>query len=387
MKTKKILALLIVLVVTFNNTTLIYANDLDTKINNIISNYKNKDVSVYYKDLNTGVEYKYNENVVYENASIKKIPIYLYVYTLIKEGKMSLDDTLVYKASHTYGGTGIIQGHPVGSVYTVEDLLTKSIVYSDNIAFIMLQKAVNSSEYINFIDSMGGRVSYYKYTVDNVANYMQYLYDFVNEYPQYKEQILSDYINTIFNDKIPAGVPKDIDVAHKIGVLGSSYHDASIVYDEHPYILIIMSENGSSYKISEMFQSITKEVHDVHTKLYANLENEFLVNNNLLLKEDVKNLEDVKYINFLKFLEYADVNFQELFDTYTFDLGPMNVEVNFNEQFANNSLFGYSFYIENEIVYIEEDAIIDLFKFKKEKEESLENFKLINNINYTKKLY
>jgi beta-lactamase class A len=67
-----------------------------------------------------------------------------------------------------------------------------------------------------------------------------YLACFVNK--DHSQQILRDLTQTPFSDRISDGVPKDVLVAHKIGVYGDQADsDCGIVYlpDRH-YLLCIM---------------------------------------------------------------------------------------------------------------------------------------------------
>ena len=42
---------------------------------------------------------------------------------------------------------------------------------------------------------------------------------------------------------IVEGVPGDVSVAHKTGSLANVQHDAAIVYAEHPYVLVVLTQN------------------------------------------------------------------------------------------------------------------------------------------------
>ena len=43
-----------------------------------------------------------------------------------------------------------------------------------------------------------------------------------------------------FNDRIPAGLPPGIPVAHKTGEITRIQHDAAIVYSDRPFVLVIL---------------------------------------------------------------------------------------------------------------------------------------------------
>jgi hypothetical protein len=69
---------------------------------------------------------------------------------------------------------------------------------------------------------------------------------------------------------IPAGVSPTV-AAHKYGWDEDSYHDMGIVYDEHPYILVIMTDldEGRSKEIVYV-RDIVRSLHAIHRNFYSN---------------------------------------------------------------------------------------------------------------------
>jgi beta-lactamase class A len=53
-----------------------------------------------------------------------------------------------------------------------------------------------------------------------------------------------------FNDAIPAGLPKDVPVAHKTGNITRIHHDAGIVYGKRPYVVVLLVRGIQSQKES-----------------------------------------------------------------------------------------------------------------------------------------
>ena len=93
---------------------------------------------VYVMDLKTGQICGVNEDTVFHAASTFKVPVNLYLFQQITEGKINPQKKLIYKAKHYEGGTGILQYKKYGSSYTIQELAKYSIVYSDNVATNML---------------------------------------------------------------------------------------------------------------------------------------------------------------------------------------------------------------------------------------------------------
>ena len=64
-----------------------------------------------------------------------------------------------------------------------------------------------------------------------------------------------------FNERIPAGVPRGIAVAHKTGNITRINHDAGIVYAPRPYVLIVLvrgieDEKKSAAVIAEISRAL-----------------------------------------------------------------------------------------------------------------------------------
>jgi len=67
-----------------------------------------------------------------------------------------------------------------------------------------------------------------------------------------------------FNDRIPAGVPRGVPVAHKTGEITAHFHDAAIVYPpgKRPYILVVLTRGiTDDAKASELIADISALVY------------------------------------------------------------------------------------------------------------------------------
>ena len=67
-----------------------------------------------------------------------------------------------------------------------------------------------------------------------------------------------------FNDGIPAGLPKEVKVAHKTGSITKINHDAAIVYppDRKPYVLVVLTRGIEDEKRAN------KLIADISRTLY-----------------------------------------------------------------------------------------------------------------------
>ena len=63
----------------------------------------------------------------------------------------------------------------------------------------------------------------------------------------------------------------DISVPHKYGWDIDSFCDAAIVYDEHPYILVILtdySDGNYDPEVLKYYEIVVKNTKDLHRKLW-----------------------------------------------------------------------------------------------------------------------
>jgi len=127
----------------------------------------------------------------------------------------------------------------------------------------------NTKEYMR---RMGGRV------VDDVENvtcpidmalYMARALAFERESPRLGGQLMNYLFNTVYNQRIPASLPKGVRVAHKIGNWPFTGTFNDVGYVEHPvnpYIIAILSKNTPGReKAFQVIRRISREVYDYQT--------------------------------------------------------------------------------------------------------------------------
>jgi hypothetical protein len=230
-------------------------------------------ISYYYENLITGDKFAYGGTKVYRAASTIKLPLALYVYKLAAEHKINLEEKLTYKRYHYYGGSGIIQKARVGTKYTIRDLVKYAIVHSDNIAFIMLKEKVGQNNFVRFMRSLGGKVTYPKgknmTTAEDLVTYAKAVYQFEKQSPQLGRELVYYLKHTDYQTTIPAGVPH-LEVAHKVGYIPMEliYNDVGIVYDAQPYVLAIMTTGIPYNKEEKIIAELTKIIHQNHVSRY-----------------------------------------------------------------------------------------------------------------------
>ncbi|MDD5730274.1 MAG: class A beta-lactamase-related serine hydrolase [Candidatus Omnitrophica bacterium] len=214
----------------------------------------NGDAGIIIKDLKNNWEIDYQKDKLFPSASLAKIPIMAACFQAIRDAKLSLNDTIVLKASCKVPGSGRLKNMPSGTPLTVEELLELMITESDNTAANMiigllgfdylnsyfkengLEKTNLSRKMMDFRCRKQGIENYT--TAEDITSILEKIYKkkFINA--QISGQCLRILKDQKINDRIPKKLPQDAEVAHKTGLENNVCHDAGIVFTEKGDFLI-----------------------------------------------------------------------------------------------------------------------------------------------------
>lgn len=270
-------------------------SDLKHKIETYILKKKDEqlltDIGIYFRDLNNGPTLGINEHTEFIPASMLKVGImvaYLdaarHDLTLLKKSIMVSPEEIekhIISYTQNYLPTQSIQPN---TPYTIEDLLHRSIIYSDNIASAMLNSYLENEMHLEesgdvileTFRSLGllpnikmddALLSTKRYAqIFSILYYSSYLG------PEESEYALELLTHTDFIEGLVGGVPSTTPVAHKFGertlIATSSeatmhqLHDCGIVYyPQNPYLLCIMSRGPSYQQLETTLQDISRMVY------------------------------------------------------------------------------------------------------------------------------
>ncbi|MBI5078106.1 MAG: serine hydrolase, partial [Candidatus Yonathbacteria bacterium] len=107
------------------------------------------------------------------------------------------------------------------------------------------------------IPELGETPNYSKITLKTLANLFVALYDAKYISIEHSNKIFGYLANTPFNDKVDAGVPDDVVVAHKIGVAAAveTFSDCGIVYAPNRNYLLCLGASGGDEKTAAKFMA------------------------------------------------------------------------------------------------------------------------------------
>lgn len=242
-------------------------NDLSTLL-------KKYNVAVYYEDLGSGFDFKYNENEVIYGASLIKLVDALYLY----DNHIDLNDTKLYEAKYIKGSSKGMDTRKVGEEITLHDLMKYSLTVSDNTAHVMLVDYIGYNTLRDYGRSLGatailsgvGGEKYGNQTATDTNIYLKKAYEIMTNTNVYdygnllREYMSNDYQNYLF-------LENETNIAHKYGSYSNYFHDIGIVFDENPYTISILTLHGKGN-----YKNIIKEIHtkinEIHTKFRYNRE-------------------------------------------------------------------------------------------------------------------
>lgn len=264
-------------------------------------------ISVLYLDIERGYKYAFNAQHVFSSASVVKLPFALSLLQAasldIEEHKklneetsssavtqapfetgvlvekeepkkyipFGFDEKFVYSPETYVEGSGVIQHKPYGTEYSFLELVDYSVRHSDNVAFRQITQKYTMDHIYKFARDNQLRSMMYNawnMSAQDAATIMKLTYDFINKdenYGKFLENSLLEGAHTVMN---VAGVyPKKC--AHKYGWDTDAYHDVTLVYDEHPYIIVFMSDLHQGGKdVDKYIQTVARKIDTFHTNFY-----------------------------------------------------------------------------------------------------------------------
>jgi beta-lactamase class A len=234
-----------------------------------------------------------NMDELFPTASTFKIPLIYALYQMVDRGEVSLATRVKIEEQHRVPGSGVLQDLDLGLEPTIRDLAVLMTVVSDNQATDLLFNIVGPDQIHASLDALGltatrvpvgtrgllyhyvgldennpahtyemalqkMRDGEYNYegaawsdkagsgndltTPREMARLCEAIEQGVGLSASARDGIIDIMKRQKFNDRIPAGVPEETDIAHKTGSLKGVRNDAGIVYSEKPYVVALFSK-------------------------------------------------------------------------------------------------------------------------------------------------
>ena len=222
---------------------------------------------IYFNYLNNASWIGLNERDNFVAASLVKVPLSMAVYKAVENGKLSLDQKYILQDFDLDSGFGDLYKVGAGKSYSVGQLLEIMLEKSDNTAASALQSVLRGIgisdpltpvyESFGWALDFGAQANFAEINVKTLSTMFLALYNAQYLNVEDSEKVLEYLDNSDFNDKIPAGVPESISVAHKIGVASDAetFSDCGIVYAPNRNYLLCLGSNGGNEDVATQFMA------------------------------------------------------------------------------------------------------------------------------------
>jgi beta-lactamase class A len=234
--------------------------------------------AVYYRDLNNGPWFGINSSELFSPASLIKVPLMIAYFKMADSNPSILQKQLFNTQTFNPVDQNIqpeITLTP-NQKYTVEELIQRMIIYSDNLAYNLLNDNIDAQTVINVYNDLGVDISNAKtnpdgniVSVKSYAAFLRILYNSSYLSKNMSEKALQLLSLSKFTQGIVAGVPQNVTVAHKFGERQyvstgqKQLHDCGIIYlPENPYLICIMTRGQN-------FNELIGTIRDISSQVYA----------------------------------------------------------------------------------------------------------------------
>lgn len=205
-------------------------------------------------------------------ASIGKLPTLLALYKSAAEGQIDLDGEITMQASDVQSyGTGVLHTYEVGHTLTLRECAFHLMNDSDNTAWKMLTRYLGEQNIQAVMNDIRAYDTEYwvpnTTTANDVSLMLQKIADPAYTSLELSQEMLSTMTDTFSEDRIPAGLPQDVQVAHKIGTYENNFSDAGIVTYKSPdgsekqYFIVVFTDGMGETSAQAAIQEISTAAH------------------------------------------------------------------------------------------------------------------------------
>lgn len=226
---------------------------------------------MYFEYLPTGTSVNINGNNEFYAASLFKTPVVMALYHTRERLGKNDDPVVALKPENLDEKFGNLWKKGAGYKIKQSELVKLALEESDNTAIKSLFPFIGSVDFedvyqgldINLDTNSKGAIL----SAKSYSSIFKALYFAAVISVDHSELILNHLSKTIFPDKLVAGVPSGIEVAHKIGNFidsdgNEAFTDCGIVYKpKRPYLLCMVSRTDEQTARVRM-QDISKMIYD-----------------------------------------------------------------------------------------------------------------------------
>lgn len=245
-------------------------------INTAKTNQKITEAGVYYRDLNNGWWFGINEREPFYPASLLKVPVMMSYYKEAEINPGVLDKKIIFKKQDL--GIEVPPQNLVpaektlseGESYSVSQLIEYMIRYSDNYSAAVLAQNISGErqdETFKVLHIPVPTGQSYFINPKEYGGFFRVLFNSSYLERKYSQKALELLASSEYKQGIVAGVPSELTVAHKFGIINRDdhslqVHDCGIVYaGNKPYLICEMTRGSDLEDMQQTIAEISKAVY------------------------------------------------------------------------------------------------------------------------------
>ncbi len=236
-------------------------------------------VSMYVEFLNTGANISVNQETYILPASLIKVPLAIAVLKKVQDGEWKLENELVLLNGDKDDTSGnerdMFADYPIGATFTIEHLLERLLIDSDNTAYNILLRNTGEKQFEEVVNTLGlqdlfrinGAVSAKEY-----SRILRSLYTASYLNRANSERILEWLDEATFSDFISHSIENEIPFPHKYGLDREKriFGDSGIAYiANRPYIISVLVEGRADSTYEEEYEIASGFIQDVSMTTYT----------------------------------------------------------------------------------------------------------------------
>ena len=240
-----------------------------------LNSYQNNpdfETSIYFEYLPTGANIVVNKDKALWPASLLKIPVAMAVMKKVERGQWKLDNELVLLSEDRNSEFGTLYQKPLGTRFTIAELLRQALVYSDNTAHFILLRNIEEEELVEIYQHLGmdelRKQPTSQMSAKQYSTFFRSLYTSSYLDPASSEYLLDILDNDVLGSYLRAGLPVGTHFANKTGIQEDKrvINDSGVVYAaERPYVLTVMLQDRSDAlrrdKAEQLMTEISRQVY------------------------------------------------------------------------------------------------------------------------------
>lgn len=226
------------------------------------------DAGMVYYDPSSGGSIEYNADEKFSSGSIIKA---IYARSILGAG---IDLSQEYEMTEELLNSQyeLVNGEPVGTMFTAEELIRAAIVRSDNTAYKMLYHYIGYKDFNEYAKSLGlpQRMTddnyWFRMSARQTAVYFKDIYYFTEQHVNgalMRECLANSEYRDMFSSALT-----DKTVAEKYGYLPQEDYytlgDGAIIYGDKPYVLTVYVRGTGTNLNTQFFRDTAELIDELH---------------------------------------------------------------------------------------------------------------------------